>query len=33
MAKGKSIEEIADILEEPVEVIKELVEELASNEI
>ena len=32
LAKGKSIEEIADILEEPVEVIKELVDELASNE-
>ena len=32
LAKGKSIEEIADILEEPIEVIKELVEELASNE-
>ena len=32
LAKGKSIEEIADILEEPVEVIKELVDELAFNE-
>lgn len=32
LAKGKSIEEIADILEEPVEVIKELVDELESNE-
>ena len=32
LAKGKSLEEISEILEEPIEVVRELSEHLATNE-